>query len=157
MNNLRAGFSKNRLCRMHCLNCLITLGKIHDRVTERNALTAGLPLQNGKITPALFSRAAKRAGCTSHIVISRIEGINPALFPVILLLDREDPCFLHNVENRKISAFSKELSDASARVPLSDSDDRESVTAIMPPGIVSFSILMYAFVRRRVVLCICVW
>uniref|UniRef100_B3EKP7 Type I secretion system ATPase n=1 Tax=Chlorobium phaeobacteroides (strain BS1) TaxID=331678 RepID=B3EKP7_CHLPB len=112
------------------LECLITLGKIHDRVTERNALKAGLPLQNGKITPALFSRAAKRAGYTTKIVRRRIDSLNPALFPVMLLLDRDDACVLHSAENGTASVTYSELPDAPVSVPVSEIEDRYTGIAI---------------------------
>jgi len=112
------------------LECLITLGKIHDRVTERNALKAGLPLQNGKITPALFSRAAKRAGYTTRIVRRRIDSLNPALFPVMLLLDRDDACVLHSSENGTVSVTYSELTDAPVSVPLSEIEERYTGIAI---------------------------
>jgi len=125
-----AGVQQEPVAQDALLECLITLGKIHDRVTERNAIKAGLPLQNGKITPALFSRAAKRAGYTTKIVRRRIDSLNPALFPVMLLLDRDDACVLHSAENGTASVTYSELPDAPVSVPLSEIEDRYTGIAI---------------------------
>ena len=112
------------------LECLMTLGKTHGHTFERDTLLAGFPLNNGKITPALFSRAAKRAGFTSRIVKRRVEQLNPALFPVILLLDRDDACILHNTENGTASVAWSDLPDAPVNVSLEELEERYSGMAV---------------------------
>ena len=112
------------------LECLMTLGKTHGHTLERNTLLAGFPLNNGKITPALFSRVVKRAGFTSKIVKRRIASLNPALFPVVLLLDRDDACVLHSVQDDKASVTWSDLPDAPVNVDLSDIEERYSGYAI---------------------------
>ena len=42
------------------LGCLLLACRTHQIATTKDALTAGLPLRNGKMTPALFKRAAER-------------------------------------------------------------------------------------------------
>ena len=114
------------------LECLMTLGKTHGHTLERDSLQAGLPLQNGKVTPALFSRVAKRAGFTSRIVKRRIASLNPALFPVILLLDRDDACVLHmlDAESGTVSVSYSELPDSPVTVALETVGERYSGMAI---------------------------
>lgn len=44
------------------LECLLALARLHHRTVSPSALTAGLPLVEGRLTPELFLRAAERAG-----------------------------------------------------------------------------------------------
>ena len=108
------------------LECLMTLGKIHGLALQREALLAGLPLDKGRIRPALFSRAAQRAGFTSRIVRRGIEQLNPALFPVILQLDKDDACLVHecDLENNTASVTYSELADAPVTVALQELEAR---------------------------------
>lgn len=76
------------------LNCLVELTHLHGRPTTRAALTAGLPLDKGGLTPSLFSRAASRAGLSSKIVRRELCAIDRSLLPVILLLKGEQACVL---------------------------------------------------------------
>ena len=112
------------------LECLITLGKTYGNALEKESLLAGLPLKNGKISPALFSRVVKRAGFTSKIVKRKITSLNTALFPVVLLLDRDDACVLHNLENGRASVTWSDLPDAPASVDFASLEDRYSGYAI---------------------------
>lgn len=112
------------------LECLMTLGKTHGESLERESLLAGLPLRGGKITPTLFSRVAKRAGLTSRIVKRRVEQLNPALFPIILLLDRDDACILHHTESGTASVAWSDLPDAPVSVSLEELEERYSGMAI---------------------------
>lgn len=68
------------------LDCLIFLTRLHQRPKSAQALTAGLPLQDGCLTPALFARSAARAGINARLVRRPLDAINAALLPVVLLL-----------------------------------------------------------------------
>ena len=76
------------------LACLVELTRLHGRPSTRAALSAGLPLEAGCLTPSLFSRAATRAGLSSKIVRRALDGIDSALLPVILLLKGDQACVL---------------------------------------------------------------
>ena len=54
------------------LDCLVELSRFHGRPSTRAALTAGLPLEKGALTPSLFARAASRAGLAAKVVISSL-------------------------------------------------------------------------------------
>ena len=55
---------------------------------------AGLPLEDGRLTPSIFRRAAAHAGLASRISRRALEGIREELLPVILLLKGNDACVL---------------------------------------------------------------
>ena len=76
------------------LDCLVQLTRIHGRPSTHAALTAGLPLPAGGLTPSLFVRAAQRAGFSSKIVRRSLDKIDAALLPVILLLEGNEACVL---------------------------------------------------------------
>nr|ART38715.1 G248 [uncultured bacterium] len=69
------------------LDCLTFVSRLHQLPKSAQALTAGLPLLDGCLTPALFVRAAERAGINSRLVRRPLEGISAAVLPVVLLLN----------------------------------------------------------------------
>lgn len=76
------------------LDCLVELTRIHGRPSTHAALSAGLPLPDGGLTPALFVRAAQRAGFSSKVVRRPLDKIDLNLLPVILLLEGNEACIL---------------------------------------------------------------
>lgn len=76
------------------LACLVELTRLHGRPSTRAALSAGLPLEKGCLSPSLFARAATRAGLSSKIVRRSLDSIDTALLPVILLLKGDQACVL---------------------------------------------------------------
>ncbi len=76
------------------LSCLIELTRLHGRPSTRAALSAGLPLEGGRLVPSLFARAATRAGLASRVVRRSLDAIDNALLPVVLLLKGDEACVL---------------------------------------------------------------
>ena len=76
------------------LDCLVELTRIHGRPSTRAALVAGLPLENGLLTPSLFWRAAARAGLSAKLVRRPLERLDTLLLPAVLLLKGEEACVL---------------------------------------------------------------
>ena len=76
------------------LDCLVELSRVHGRPATRAALTAGLPLEKGALTPSLFARAASRAGLSARVVRRPLERIDAALLPAVLLLAGDEACVL---------------------------------------------------------------
>jgi ATP-binding cassette subfamily C protein LapB len=76
------------------LDCLVEMARIHGRPNTRAALVAGLPIDAAGLTPTLFERAARRAGLASRILRRRLERIDTALLPAILLLRDNRACIL---------------------------------------------------------------
>lgn len=68
------------------LECLTFLTRFHLRSRSAQALTAGLPLQGGALTPALFVRAAERAALSARAVRRPLDGFGAAVLPLVLLL-----------------------------------------------------------------------
>ncbi len=74
------------------LDCLVELTRIHGRPSTRAALAAGLPLENGSLTPSLFGRAAGRAGLSAKLSRRPLARIDEVLLPAVLLLKGEEAC-----------------------------------------------------------------
>jgi ATP-binding cassette, subfamily C, bacterial LapB len=88
------GLREDQLHHDPLLDCLVELVRIHGRPATHAALSAGLPIAADGLTPALFARAAARAGFSSKIVRRPLEKIDPALLPVVLLLKDNNACLL---------------------------------------------------------------
>ena len=73
---------------------LTLIAALHGRRVSRDSLLSGLPMENGILSPALFSRAAKRAGLASKIIKSPLERINGLLCPAVLILSGSRACVL---------------------------------------------------------------
>jgi ATP-binding cassette subfamily C protein LapB len=76
------------------LGALVLLTKHYGRPHSVNALRSGLPLQDKRLTPALFVRAAARAGLSARVSKRELEEIPGMVFPAVLLLKDRDACVL---------------------------------------------------------------
>ncbi len=74
------------------LRCLVLLTKLQHRPFSADALSAGLPLENHRLTPDLFIRAAQRAGLSARVVKRPLAKISSLILPAVLLLDKEQAC-----------------------------------------------------------------
>ncbi|AZM96725.1 type I secretion system permease/ATPase [Vreelandella venusta] len=104
------------------LECLKTVASYYQHEVSSEALKAGLPLEQGKLIPSVFGRAASRAGLTAHIVKSKLSGLNPALFPAILLLEPGRACVLLGLDlkQQKAKVIFPELSEADTEISLEE-------------------------------------
>lgn len=76
------------------LSCLVEITRLHGRPVTAQALSNGLPLVEQRLTPALLSRAAARAHCSTRIVRRELGNIPQALLPAIVLLRNNHACVL---------------------------------------------------------------
>lgn len=72
--------------------CLVILTRLYQKPFSVQTLTAGLPLENGCLTPALFLRAAERAGMTARVMRRPLREISENTLPVVLLLKDGGAC-----------------------------------------------------------------
>ena len=88
------GLREDLLLHDPLLDSVLEVARIHGRPSTRAALSAGLPLQNGRLTPSLVARAANRAGLNCRIVRRELGKIDPIQLPAILLLNGDESCVL---------------------------------------------------------------
>lgn len=101
------------------LECLLVVVRAHGGTLSRQAAVDGLPLVDNRLTPALFRRAAKRAGFASNVVKQPLDDLNTALFPAILLLQGDAACVLlgWSDDGRAARVIFPELGEAETRLP----------------------------------------
>ena len=103
------------------LQCLLTIAHVHGHESRAASLVAGLPLDGfGRLTPGVFARAAGRAGMTAKIVKCRLEQLNEALLPAVVLLEPGSACVVLGVDARAGTArvVFPELGEAETQVEL---------------------------------------
>lgn len=76
------------------LDCVAAMARLYGNSTTREALSAGLPLEDNRLTPALVPRAAARAGLTARLARRQLDELRSGLLPVILLLKDKQACLL---------------------------------------------------------------
>ncbi|WP_142848524.1 type I secretion system permease/ATPase [Telmatospirillum sp. J64-1] len=67
------------------LGCLLALSRHYDRPATPSALIAGLPLVGGRLTPALFVRAAARAGLSARVVKRPLSKLSELVLPAVVI------------------------------------------------------------------------
>lgn len=100
------------------LECLIEITRLHGRPCHPAYLCAGLPLDGQGLRPALFARAAQRAGLASKIIRRGLREVDTALLPVIVLLHDNQAAVLLGWQ-----------ADGAARLLLGDGGQGEVVLA----------------------------
>jgi ATP-binding cassette, subfamily C, bacterial LapB len=80
------------------LACLLLACKTHQVVVTKDAITSGLPLKNGKLTPALFKRAAEKFNLSVSIVKKPLSQIRTEILPVTLLITNDEACQLSRID-----------------------------------------------------------
>jgi ATP-binding cassette, subfamily C, bacterial LapB len=76
------------------MQALVTITRIHHRPFSAESLGAGLPLEAGMLTPALFVRAADRAGFSARYLKRALHDITELVLPVVLILKDGNTCVL---------------------------------------------------------------
>jgi ATP-binding cassette subfamily C protein LapB len=99
------------------LDCLIVLTAIFERPHSAEALTAGLPLIQNRVTPELFIRAAARAGLAARIVKRPIAEISDLSLPCVLLLKDARACVLTALTGGKATVIVPETGHGTLEIP----------------------------------------
>lgn len=115
------------------LDCLLLLCRMQDIAISKDALIAGLPLQNGRITPSLVKRAATRANLISSVLKKPLDLLRTEHAPAILLLEQEEACLFLGWDDNKENArlIFPELGEAEVLLPVNELKNRYSGYAIV--------------------------
>src|SRR3954453_5399332 len=76
------------------LGCLQFLARHYERPASATMLTAGLPLEEGKLSRPLFTRAARRIGLTAEPVRRSLADLTALDCPALILLRDGRPLVL---------------------------------------------------------------
>ncbi|MBT8430648.1 MAG: type I secretion system permease/ATPase, partial [Gammaproteobacteria bacterium] len=66
--------------------CLLMLARQHDLPASEFAVTSGLPLEGGRLSPSMFDRAARRVGLRAQVVQRDLTALDGLVTPAVLLL-----------------------------------------------------------------------
>lgn len=102
------------------LDCLIVLTAVFERPHSAEALTAGLPLVQNRITPELFVRAASRAGLAARIVKRALDEISDLSLPCVLLLRDARACVLTGLKDGKATVIVPESGHGTRELPAAE-------------------------------------
>jgi len=102
------------------LGCLSALTKLFDDPRTPDALIYGLPLEDNKLTPSLFIRAAERVGISARITNRKLDKIPDVVLPCVILLNDRRACILLSREGGNAKVIFPETGEGSDSLPLSD-------------------------------------
>ncbi|HSI44989.1 MAG TPA: type I secretion system permease/ATPase [Methylophilus sp.] len=81
------------------LECLLYICRHNRLATTRDALTSGLPLEDGKLNPELFKRSAERLRLDVTVQQTAITALNQPQTDITLLLNNHRACQLLKVDD----------------------------------------------------------
>jgi ATP-binding cassette subfamily C protein LapB len=112
------------------LASLVILTRIHHKPYSAESLTAGLPLDNGRLTPELFIRASERAEFSSRRVTRELTAISSEVLPAVLILDNGQACVLISRTGDDAEVIYPESGLESKTVPLEELESAYSGDAL---------------------------
>ncbi len=116
------------------LESLVVFAKIHNVPISAEALTDGLPVEEGGLMPELFSvknaksgftRAAARAGFRSRLVKKTLGRFSSLVLPAIILLKDHGACILLevNVKDDTVRVIIPEVGTAEETMPIAELEE----------------------------------
>lgn len=123
------------------LYCLLLLTKYFDTPSSAASLTERLPLVRNCLTPALFIRAAERAGLAAEVNKLPISGINELALPAVLLLKDGDACILCETDDENSTVIMHSSGQAQVKMTNQELEDKYI-------GFVIFIKPIYQFTKR---------
>ncbi|MCG9077217.1 type I secretion system permease/ATPase [Laribacter hongkongensis] len=100
------------------LDCLFSLARAYGIATTREALVAGIPLVEHRLTPSMFARSARRIGLVSRVVRQPLTSLRADLLPAVLLLKDNEACILRGIKGDMAQISYPELPDSTVDMPL---------------------------------------
>ena len=116
------------------VEALIFLAAHHGRAISRDALLANLPILDGRLTPALFDRAARKAGMDSEAMKRKLSDIPALVLPAVLTMRDGSTRILLSIDKKTASVV----------------DPCEPTVQSLPIGALAKEYLGYAFFVRPV-------
>ncbi|OED40913.1 ABC transporter [Endozoicomonas sp. (ex Bugula neritina AB1)] len=102
------------------LDCLLQVCRHYKIPATPSKLAAGLPLDNGQLTPAVFIKAASRAGLSARYLTISLDELNPLVLPVVLILQNNKACVVTRIDHEqgKARILTPEAGDGSGFIDL---------------------------------------
>ena len=80
------------------VDCLVIYTKLNRQPFSKEALIAGLPIEDGQIPPKIFARAAERANLIASFKERPLQNISNLVLPCILVLKNNQACILEHLD-----------------------------------------------------------
>jgi len=112
------------------LGCLVAVTKIFEDPRTADALIYGLPLEDNRLTPALFVRAAERIGLSARITNRKLNKIPDIVLPTVLLLNDRRACILLKRNGAQAEVIFPETGEGSQTIPVKELEDAYAGYAI---------------------------
>lgn len=116
MENTAENISESGTSSDSLLGCLVLLTELEHGPMSADALVAGLPLVNNRLTPELFARAAARGGFNTKLVKRELSAIPVRVLPAVLLLEDDEACVLLAIDKSTVSAEIRRPGQASSEI-----------------------------------------
>ena len=113
---------------------LIYLAAHHGRAITREAILSSLPIPDGRLTVALYERAAKRAGLETEAVQRDLADIPPLVLPAVLIMRNGTTLILLRIEGNSAKVL--------------DSSAKPYVPELRPLDAIAAGYTGYAFLVR---------
>jgi len=119
------------------LEALAAMTRLHHRPHSAESLISGLPLEDGRLTPALFIRAAASAGFNSSYVKRPLTDITPLILPVVLEMKDGQACILVKRKGDVATVFSFDEQAQTHEVEIASLNERyDGSCFLVKPGMV---------------------
>ncbi len=105
------------------LGCLVAMTKVFDDPRTSDALIYGLPLEDNKLTPGLFVRAAERIGISARVTNRKINKIPDIVLPTVLLLQDQRACVLLKRNGQQAEVIFPETGEGTQTVTIKELEE----------------------------------
>jgi ATP-binding cassette subfamily C protein LapB len=102
------------------LECLAILTRLHGQPVSPGALAAGLPLEDHRLTPSLFVRAAELQGYSARVLKRGVRRISNLVLPAVLLLKEGRACVLTRLDHESADIVFPETGLGAKTVTMAD-------------------------------------
>lgn len=114
------------------VGCLLLLARLHGLPASEYAATAGLPLDDGRLMPSQFERAAQRVGLRARLVKRGLGRLDSLVLPAVLLLQDDRACvLLAPPRDGHATIQVPENPEAKTRIPLDELEAQYSGYALL--------------------------
>ncbi len=112
------------------LGCLVALTKVFEDPRTPDALIYGLPLEDNRLTPNLFVRAAERVRISARITNRKLDKIPDVVLPVVLLLKNKRSCILLKRNANEAEVIFPETGEGAQTISLTELQEQYGGYAI---------------------------
>tara|TARA_B100000989_G_scaffold236433_2_gene183302 strand:- start:72433 stop:74613 length:2181 start_codon:yes stop_codon:yes gene_type:complete len=108
------------------LECLVLISKMKQQPCSAEALRAGLPLVNNRLTPDLFIRAAERGGFIARYAERPLRNISPLVLPAVIMTKDGGACVLTKLKKNKACVVFPETEGGVNTISLKELEEQYS-------------------------------